>query len=68
MSLLASSFIISETEKKKDLLLCSATGNSPERLYSALVNKSKTDKAFFDQLRVLKLDEWGGVPENHPVT
>jgi len=39
MSLLASAMVLSEIEKKKKLLLCAATGNSPEGLYKELVNK-----------------------------
>lgn len=68
MSLLASSIVLSEIEKKKNLLLCAATGDSPEGLYKELVNKSKADRDLFEDLRIIKLDEWGGVPENHPST
>lgn len=68
MSIKAASFIISEINKNKELLLCPATGNSPVNLYRQLVNKSKLDRKFFENLRVLKLDEWGAVSENHPVS
>ncbi len=68
MSLLAGSLVISEIEKKKNLLLCGATGNSTHNLYQELVNKSKTDKTFFEELRILKLDEWGGLPKTDPVS
>jgi len=68
MSVLAGSLVISEIEKKKNLLLCGATGNSTTGLYEELVDKSKSDKTFFEELRILKLDEWGGVPETNPVS
>ncbi len=68
MSIQAASLVISAIEKKKDLLLCPATGDSPVGLYDELANKSRADRKLFEHLRVLKLDEWGGVPENHPVS
>lgn len=66
MSRQAGSLVLAEIEKKNDLLLCAATGHSPEGLYSELERKSKTDPSTFKKLRVLKLDEWGGLPDNHP--
>jgi galactosamine-6-phosphate isomerase len=66
MSENAASLVIQEIERNKNLLLCAATGNSPTGLYMKLVERSEKDKALFDQLRVIKLDEWGGIPENHP--
>ncbi|QHT68459.1 galactosamine-6-phosphate isomerase [Rhodocytophaga rosea] len=66
MSGKAATLVIQEVERKKNLLLCAATGNSPTGFYAKLVEKSEKDKIFFDQLKVIKLDEWGGIPENHP--
>jgi galactosamine-6-phosphate isomerase len=66
MSGKAAALVIREVERKKDLLLCVATGNSPTGLYAKLVERANSDRAFFDQLRVIKLDEWGGIPANHP--
>jgi len=68
MSLLAGSLVISEIAKKKNLLLCGATGNSTSGLYKELVDKLKSDKTFFEELRFLKLDEWGGLPKTDPVS
>ncbi len=68
MSLHASTIIFSEIEKEKNLLLCSATGDSPAGLYNRMVYKSKSQREFFDQMRVIKLDEWNGVSENHQST
>jgi putative deaminase/isomerase len=66
LSLQAGSLVISEIKKKGSLLLCAATGNSPIGLYRELVRRSETDSALFEELRILKLDEWGGIPENAP--
>jgi galactosamine-6-phosphate isomerase len=68
MSQLAASLIREEVEKNPGLLLCTATGSSPEGLYKELAKTAGVKKALFSQMRVLKLDEWGGIPENHPVT
>lgn len=62
----AASLVISEITQKRDLLLCAATGRSPIGLYGELVRKAHTDRALFDALRIIKLDEWGGIPENAP--
>jgi galactosamine-6-phosphate isomerase len=45
---------------------CAATGNSPTLFYQALVGR----KAEFakTEFRLLQLDEWGGVPPEHPGT
>jgi galactosamine-6-phosphate isomerase len=68
MSTLAADLIQEELKKKPELLLCVPTGNSPAGLYEALVARSIASPELFAQLRIIKLDEWGGVPENHPHT
>lgn len=66
VSLQAASLVIAEITQKRSLLLCAATGNSPIGLYDRLVRKAATDRALFAELRIIKLDEWGGIPENAP--
>lgn len=68
LSLKASEVILQELDRKKDLLLCAATGNSPTGTYQLLGEKFKLYPEFFDQLHVVKLDEWGGIPHMHPGT
>jgi len=62
----ASSDIVAAIQKKPDLLLCAATGNTPTTTYQHLVTKQHLFST--DQMRILKLDEWGGVPAHHPGT
>lgn len=62
----ASQIILQAIQKKPNLLLCSATGNTPTLTYQALVAQKSLFPA--DQLRIFKLDEWGGVPIDHPGT
>lgn len=61
-----SDLIIEDIKEKPNLLLCAATGGTPTQMYQLLVAK----KALYtsDQLRVIKLDEWGGVPMESPET
>src|SRR5690349_5187207 len=66
MSEKAASLVTQEIVRNKNMLLCAATGNSPTGLYAKLAERSQNDKAFFNHLRLIKLDEWGGIPENHP--
>ncbi|MDX2066917.1 MAG: galactosamine-6-phosphate isomerase [Haliscomenobacter sp.] len=62
----ASQIILQAIQKKPNLLLCAATGNTPTATYQALVAQKSLFSA--DQLRIFKLDEWGGVPMDHPGT
>jgi galactosamine-6-phosphate isomerase len=68
MSSIAASLVMDQITKKPDLLLCTATGSSPEGLYRKLAAIAGRERQLFEQLRIIKLDEWGGVRENHPVS
>ena len=68
MSRLAAAMILEALSEKPDLLLCTATGSSPEGLYNEMAAIAGENKEVFSQLRILKLDEWGGIPENHPAS
>lgn len=62
----AASMILKEQERKKNLLLCAATGGSPTGTYAAMKKTFDEKPLSFSGLRVIKLDEWGGVPMNTP--
>lgn len=49
-------------------IVCLATGASPEGLYKNIVQRAKQKPEMFQALHVVKLDEWGGLPDNHPST
>lgn len=68
LSRTAKDIIIREIKNKKNLLLCTATGGSPTETYDLLAHEYKDKPDLFDQLRILKLDEWGGIPMQHPAT
>jgi galactosamine-6-phosphate isomerase len=66
LSAQAAALVIGEIERKPDLLLCAATGNSPIGLYEELVRTARAKPGLFPALRIIKLDEWGGLPEGGP--
>jgi galactosamine-6-phosphate isomerase len=61
-----SEVIISAIKATDSLLLCTATGNSTTETYKKLVIKKENFSS--EQLRIIKLDEWGGVPAENPMT
>jgi galactosamine-6-phosphate isomerase len=65
LSIIAADLIAKRIHEKPSLLLCLATGSSPTRTYELLAVRPKS---VFEQVRVLKLDEWGGIPMNSPAT
>src|SRR5688572_17242968 len=65
MSAAAANFIADRLQQKRSLLLCLATGSTPTRTYELLAQRPKS---LFDQVRILKLDEWGGIPLNSPAS
>ncbi|HTI07356.1 MAG TPA: galactosamine-6-phosphate isomerase, partial [Puia sp.] len=62
----AAGFITRQLEANKAMLLCAATGNTPSGTYERLVEEYDKRPALFDAMRVLKLDEWGGIPMTDP--
>ena len=68
LSLKAKNLVIKEIEKNKRLLLCTATGSSPTGMYQQLCTEFQENSELFAQLRIIKLDEWGGVEMDQPGT
>lgn len=68
MSIQAATLVIAEIEQKRDLLLCVPSGHSPSGLYEELIRRDRRGEAFFGHLRIVKLDEWGGIPLDHPAS
>ncbi|HTI08069.1 MAG TPA: 6-phosphogluconolactonase, partial [Puia sp.] len=64
----AASIITRQLEINNKLLLCAATGNTPSGTYERLAQEYDKRPALFDAMRVLKLDEWGGIPMEDPGT
>jgi galactosamine-6-phosphate isomerase len=68
MSRQAAALIMAELRLRPHLLLCAAAGSTPTRAYDLLAGRKQTEPSRFNELRVLKLDEWGGLALDHPAT
>ncbi len=68
MSRHSADLVIDEIRRRPNLLLCTAAGSTPVRTYEMLAGKKLAEPRLFDELRVLKLDEWGGLEMDHPAT
>jgi galactosamine-6-phosphate isomerase len=62
LSAFAAGLIIKNIEANPDLLLCAASGGSPLGIYQNLADRYKDNPENFKNIRVVKLDEWGGIP------
>lgn len=60
--------ILYELKWKNNLMLCAATGNSPTGAYELLGEEYRDQPEIFEELQVMKLDEWGGIAMEHPGT
>ncbi|MEZ5070979.1 MAG: galactosamine-6-phosphate isomerase [Bacteroidales bacterium] len=64
----AGELILGAIAEKPDLLLCVATGSSPEGTYQGLAGAYERNPEKFSRLRVIKLDEWAGVAMDNPAS
>ncbi len=62
----ASELIIDRFRNTGEFLICTATGNSTTLTYKKLVEKKQRYST--EHLKVVKLDEWGGIPLDYPQT
>jgi galactosamine-6-phosphate isomerase len=49
-------------------LFCAATGATPHRTYQLLAERYLDRPSLFEQLHLLKLDEWGGLERDDPAS
>lgn len=68
LSRYAADTIVELLRVKPDSLLCAASGSTPTRTYELLVEHFLAEPDLFDQLRVIKLDEWGGLSSDDPAS
>jgi galactosamine-6-phosphate isomerase len=66
MSRAAAGWIAREFGRNPRLLVCLPTGSTPSRTYELLGSRARKHPALFRQLRLLKLDEWGGLRAGDP--
>ena len=68
MSRWAAEFIVSRLNAKPDLLLCASAGGTPTGTYAGLAASHQRSPNLWKKFRVVQIDEWGGLPLNHPAT
>lgn len=68
MSQAAADRIADALGARPDAILCLATGATPTRAYESLVARRSADPRRLERVRVLKLDEWGGLDDDDPAT
>lgn len=68
MSRQAARVVIRRLQQKPDLLLCASAGGTPTRMYEILAQRCQDQPGLFSDMRVLTVDEWGGLPAGHPAT
>lgn len=68
MSESASDFLINCLKQKPDTLFCMATGSSPTDAYRLFIQKVHTQNIDTKKMRIVKLDEWCGLPKDNPAT
>ncbi len=68
MSRLAAEQVLRVVRARPAALLCLATGATPARTYERLVAAGRRHRALFRRVRVVTLDEWGGLSTRDPAT
>ena len=68
MSRRAEEFIVEEVKRRPGLILCASAGGTPTRTYELLAARARRQPRLFRKMRVLQIDEWGGLEPGHPAT
>jgi galactosamine-6-phosphate isomerase len=62
----AADVLVTQLQSKPDSLLCLATGSTPTRTYEVFAERAAYEPTLVQRVRVLNLDEWGGLPPGDP--
>src|SRR5215469_12094099 len=68
MSEQAAEAIGGEIKRIPNLLLCASAGGTPTKTYASLAVHAGRLPRVFSKLRVIQIDEWGGLPRGHAAT
>ena len=68
MSRQAADLILKELEERPDMILCASAGGTPTRTYELLAKHAERNPRTFRKMRVLQIDEWGGLDPQDPAT
>lgn len=64
----AADWLMARIRRQPSTLLCLAAGSTPMRTYALLAEQGAIQPQLFARVRLLKLDEWGGLAMNDPAT
>ncbi len=68
MSRQAADWLVDRLHERPDALLCLATGATPMRTYAMLAEHGLAEPRLFARVRIIKLDEWGGLGMDDPAS
>jgi galactosamine-6-phosphate isomerase len=68
MSQRAADLIVAELKRRPDLLLCVSAGGTPTKAYERLAAWRTQQPRRFRKMRVLQIDEWGGLAPGSPAS
>jgi galactosamine-6-phosphate isomerase len=61
-------WLVEHLRRKPISVICLATGATPMRAYELFAQRGVNEPSLVDRCRLVKLDEWGGLPMNDPAT
>jgi galactosamine-6-phosphate isomerase len=64
----AAAIVLGELRDDPALLLCASAGGTPTETYGCLAKQAQRIPERFSRLRILQIDEWAGLPHDHPAT
>ncbi len=64
----AANWLIDRVRRHPAALICLASGSTPIRTYELFAQRAATELEELNRLRLLKLDEWGGLAMDNPAT
>jgi galactosamine-6-phosphate isomerase len=67
-SMHAADWLYERLREHPQAVCCVASGSTPTRTYELLASRAVTHREAFAEVRLLKLDEWGGLPMHSPAT
>jgi galactosamine-6-phosphate isomerase len=68
MSRRAEQLVAAELRRKPGLIFCASAGGTPTRLYELMAARHRRQPGLFKRMRILQIDEWGGLPKLHPAS
>jgi galactosamine-6-phosphate isomerase len=64
----AADWLLDHVRRKAEAIVCLAAGATPMRTYELVAAQGVAEPGLFDRVRMLKLDEWGGLSAGDPAS